>query len=1015
MDADRELDATLEGGLDAAFPSMVVEPRPTSIGRFEVLERVGSGGTGDVYAAKDPALNRVVAIKLMRRAVAHDLRIRAAFESEARVTSQLQHPGIVPIHECGFERDGRPYIVMKLVRGRSLQALLRGCQLRERGAPELLTILLRVAEAVAYAHERGVVHGDLKPQNILIGEFGEVLVTDWGFARLMEGATIDAHMRAEDVINAGTPAWMAPEQLDHALGAVGPRSDVFALGAILWQILTAREFVHGADGLLSKDARSQALESAARLVREEGQPRELTEFAARSLAISPSVRPSSAADLVAALTQWSANLAERIRQRDAEAAEATVRAVAELRQRRTIRVAAIGVTLALAIGFWSWASSRIQAAERMAEADGAATGALNRAELLADQAEQLELPSPDAWKLARAEAATAADVAQRMEVTPVVRQRIARVTQRVEGGFALAEHLLAVVADLDAHIEHVHDHGNRQARGRRYLELLSAAGIECAGKNSSDIAEAVRNSPVRKRLVRLLDAWGAARDLWTSVGLAASPGAIAAMVDPDPGRRRIRQAMADADVTVLVALAAADGWDRQDVDSAVMLADALTQCERRDLAVTVLREAARLFPGNYRVHHDLGVSLRAQRKDARGAVDAFRSALALRPTSVHARQDLAHAFLLAGDCVSSLAESRLALRGDKNQPATWNYIAQAELGLGNAANAMSASAQALALDPTSTFTVATRLRVLQGLGRITEHTEWVEETAERFASEPMVLSQCALALWQCQRFGLALKAANQVMSRPPGIGEAAYVQGSMLMLADSRRAIGALTRATELNPELAEAWCNLGSMRREEGLLESALVAMRRGHELGTRAGDWVYPSERWIAEIESAIALRERLKRGEKPELPRGADEAMLTMDAALAAGETTLALDAFEQLKGAYTGSAEDFTARLPAQRLRRAAELAASVAGVRAAADETWRHKQAVRAATWFEDLLTWTGSVAGHDSLFAAFWAGEFLALDAMAATSGTRPMEWPAPVWDRLVKVRTGFEALAAQR
>lgn len=1015
MDSDRELDVTLEGGLDAAFPSKCVEARPTKIGRFEVLERVGSGGTGDVYAAKDPALNRVVAIKLMRRSVSHDLRIRAAFESEARITSQLQHPGIVPIHECGFEPDGRPYIVMKLVRGRSLHGLLRDERSREHGPGELLTVLQRVAEAVAYAHQRGVVHGDLKPQNVLIGEFGEVLVTDWGFARLMAGTTVAASIRDEDVVNAGTPAYMAPEQIDPALGEVGPRADVFALGVLLFQMLTARTLGAAGDGLLDKDARLRGIEDAADHLRSAASPRELADFAARSLAINPMARPATAAELVRALTSWSAGLAERIRQRDAEAAEARVRLLAEKRQRRAIRLAAITSTLTIVVGVWSWASSEIQGAERMAEADGAATGALNRAELLADQAEHLESPSPDAWKLARAEAATAGDVAQQMDVTASVNERIARVTKRIDGGLKTAEHLLAVVADLDAHIEHVHDHGNRRARGQRYLEILRAAGIEVSGRDSSDIADAVRASPIRKRLVRLLDTWGAARDLWTSFGLPASPGAIAAMIDPDPGRRRIRQAMADADVAALVALAGTEGWDRQDVDSAIMLADALTQSERRALAATVLREAAQLFPGNYRVHHDLGVLLRGQIKDARGAVDAFRSALALRPASVHARQDLAHALLLAREYTASISESKLALRGDKNQSATWNYIAQAELGLGNADNALNASAEALRIEPSSMFSVATRLRVLMGLGRVADEIAWVEEAAQKYAADHVLLAQCALALWQAQRYGLALRAANTVMSRPPGIGEAAYVQGSMLMLADSHRAMGALALATELTPDLAEAWCNLGSMRREEGLLEAALLAMRRGHELGTRGGQWTYPSGRWIVEIERVIALRDRLKRGEKPALPVEADEAMMLMDAAVAAGETTLALSAFEQLRLAQMGGEEELTERLPAQRLRRAAEMAAAEVGVRASAADSWRQQQALRAATWFGDLLTWTERVAVHDDMFASFWAGEFLKLDVLAATTAARPVEWPSEAWERLVKVRSGFEVLAARR
>lgn len=196
--------------------------------RYRIVRELGRGGMGVVYEAEDRELERRVAIKVL----ATELATPAAAERmrrEARVIARLEHPGIVPLHEAGALPDGRIYYAMKLVRGRRLDDLARE---ERRGTTELLRIFLRVCEAVALAHARGVVHCDLKPENVMAGEFGEVLVMDWGVARAL--ANDDD---AERVI-AGTRGFMAPEQ--ERGESVDATADVYALGAMLRALVAKR-------------------------------------------------------------------------------------------------------------------------------------------------------------------------------------------------------------------------------------------------------------------------------------------------------------------------------------------------------------------------------------------------------------------------------------------------------------------------------------------------------------------------------------------------------------------------------------------------------------------------------------------------------------------------------------------------------------------------------------------------------------------------------------------------------
>ncbi len=213
--------------------------------RYVDLGVIGSGGMGQVRRAKDNTMNRVVAIKVMHWEHVRDTPTLTRFRHEARIMAGLQHPGIIPVHDQGNLPDGRPWFSMQEVRGRTLSDVIRMVHddeneaRRQRRVRQLVSVVHRMAETVAFAHASGVVHRDIKPGNLMVGEFGEALVMDWGLARRIdESDNLDERSRGAVKRIVGTPAYMAPEQ---AKGDVaGPEADIFALGLVLIEVLTGR-------------------------------------------------------------------------------------------------------------------------------------------------------------------------------------------------------------------------------------------------------------------------------------------------------------------------------------------------------------------------------------------------------------------------------------------------------------------------------------------------------------------------------------------------------------------------------------------------------------------------------------------------------------------------------------------------------------------------------------------------------------------------------------------------------
>jgi tetratricopeptide (TPR) repeat protein len=329
---------------------------------------------GAVYRATDTVLGREVAVKVLQEKYAPDSGVARRFAGEARITAQLQHPNIPAVHDLGSLPDGRPFLAMKLIKGQTLDDLLKQRADIGDDRGRFVAVFELVCQAVAYAHAHDVIHRDLKPQNAMVGAFGEVQVMDWGLAKVLVSCPAertdpeettpwtavlnpresdDALTGAGSVL--GTPPYMPPEQAAGAVGMVDRRSDVFGLGAVLAVVLTGEPpFVADtAESARVKAAQGNVTECFARLDRCGADP-DLVELCKHCLAPRPDDRPADAGEVAVAVGGLRAAAEERARRAELE----------RVRRRLVIGAAAVlalaavgGLTAVLAV---QWQANAVQ-------------------------------------------------------------------------------------------------------------------------------------------------------------------------------------------------------------------------------------------------------------------------------------------------------------------------------------------------------------------------------------------------------------------------------------------------------------------------------------------------------------------------------------------------------------------------------------------------------------------------------------------------------------------------------
>jgi len=356
---------------DPRLQSLAHDAVSLNIPGYVITGELARGGMGVVYAGKELRLNREVAIKsLLPGADA------TRFLTESEITARLPHPGIPPVYALGELDDGSPYLVMKLIRGRTLAKLLMERSSPTDDLPRFIQIFEQVAQAIGFAHSQGIIHRDVKPLNVMVGAFGEVQVMDWGLAKDLASPESDAggpdegasltHTVAGSIL--GTPGYMSPEQ---ARGeSADARADVFALGATLAAILTGKPAFVGtrARESIEMAANAQLGEVWSRLD-ECCADGDLVAIAKRCLSATPEGRFADGQALAEQIAAYRTGVEVRLRRAETEAAESAVREAEQRKRRRVLLTAAAAVTLVLALGLGIslWQMNRAISAEAKAK------------------------------------------------------------------------------------------------------------------------------------------------------------------------------------------------------------------------------------------------------------------------------------------------------------------------------------------------------------------------------------------------------------------------------------------------------------------------------------------------------------------------------------------------------------------------------------------------------------------------------------------------------------------------
>lgn len=841
---------------------------PTSAGtRFLRLRPHAKGGLGEVFVALDSELNREVALKEIQERRADESESRARFLMEAEITGGLEHPGIVPVYGLGTYADGRPFYAMRFIRGDSLMEAIQKYhkppgEASNSGGPErnlqlrnLLRRLIDVCNALQYAHDRGVLHRDLKPGNIMLGKYGETLVVDWGLAKAAgnvnrgtpEAPASDAEPGtlalgvaeapllpvsgsgvAETVAGSaiGTPAFMSPEQAVGRLDLIGPASDVYGLGATLYCLLTGRAPFKGDVAEILKKVGQGDFPWPSKV--KPGISPALEAICLKAMAMRPQDRYGAPRELSDDLEQWLAD----------EPVQAWPEpwSVKTGRWMRRHKALVSGAAAALFVGIVAlsagllWyqdeqnrraadqALRRMEAARRQAEADrkqALSEAAIRNALSQAKQARQdlnaiLQEPGgvfrllndPARWKALIGVARASLDRARALVATadqgvdPQLTEEAANLDASLahdEADRLLAVRLEKIRMDKATIVDGKFD----EARAAEdYPGAFAEANLTVLGEKPAAVAVRLHSSPIKEQMVAALDDWAGASFRLGQKGIAKQLLDVGRAATPDSTwGNRLRQIETWRDQHALTELVT-------DAPAAALSPPLLQLIgtllgQDHPLKATWCRQAQAQHPTDFWLNLDLGNAL--LKTDPVESAGFYRVALAIRPGSSAAYYCLGAALSAQKKLPEAIAAYHKAIDLDPKCAQAYHNLGVDLSAQKKLPEAIAAFQKAIDLDPTSAL-------AYNGLGSVLTDQKKL----------PEAIAACLKAIDINPKYALAYN----------NLGNAYFAQKEL------PEAVAAYEKAIDLNPKLALALNNLGAALEGQKKLAEATTAYQKAIEI---------------------------------------------------------------------------------------------------------------------------------------------------------------------------------------
>lgn len=743
---------------------------PQGRAKYQILGEIARGGMGVILKGHDGDLGRDLAIKVLDPELAKNPAVVSRFVEEAQIGGQLQHPGIVPVYELGLMADDAPYFTMKLVKGRTLSALLSQRKSTADNRTRILQVFGSVCQTIAYAHSKGVLHRDVKPANIMVGAFGEVQVVDWGLAKVLHRGGVADERRAQHSVYTiietvrsgpgssgsdsimgsvmGTPAYMSPEQAQGEVEKLDERADVFALGATLCEILTGRPPYEAtaAESTLVQAARARLDPARERIAACDADPA-LKKLCLECMTPARDARPRDAEAVANAVHEYLSSVEERAHQAEVAATAARVK-TEEQRRRLRLTLALAGSVLATLLlgggGYWWIQQERTARTAKVRDAVEAAFAESIRLGQEGQPADALEAAK-------RAQALTDAN-----DVDAAVRDRAATFVQQATAAVETADRERALLAKDEAlrarlvelrlqQIETIGDRDKEAALHGRFVAAFRDYGVDLDGAEMTPALDRMRERHIAEEIALALDDMGRLRR--TLFGQQAQEFerlvALAMDLDPDPERLRLRQAIRDDDLPALLAFAANDHLGDLPPGSIWVLSATLwdRHPEHRPDVYRMYDQALYLYPGDY-VLQAIGATIYRIAGRHEAALACRRAAFALQPDQVQARLDLGDGLFFAGRMVDALGVYRACVAKVPQHAAAHNGLGWVQMQLGLLDGACASFQRACELQDGESFR-ADLLMAKYLLGRATKADLQQAVRAATMVTGPM---NCALAL-----------------------------------------------------------------------------------------------------------------------------------------------------------------------------------------------------------------------------------------------------------------------------